>query len=67
MEKSFVLVTALTGYLGYEKATQIAKTCLEKNKTVREVLMEDPTIDFDKISKILNPYEMTKPGIPGKR
>lgn len=66
VEKSFILVTALTGYIGYDKAGEIAKKCVASGKTVREVLEEENIIDKDKIDRILNSVTMTRPGIPGK-
>ncbi|MCX7709007.1 MAG: aspartate ammonia-lyase [Clostridia bacterium] len=66
VEESLVLVTALAGTLGYEKATEIAKKCLASKKKVREILKDDEILDQDTTSRVLNPINMTKPGIPGK-
>lgn len=66
LEKSTVLVTALVHHIGYDKASEIAKKALESDKTIREVLREENILSEDEIDKILNPYQVTKPGIPGK-
>ncbi|QIB27958.1 aspartate ammonia-lyase [Caloranaerobacter azorensis] len=66
LEKSTVLVTALVHHIGYDKASEIAKKALENDKTIREVLIEENILSEDEIDKILNPYQVTKPGIPGK-
>jgi aspartate ammonia-lyase len=67
VEESFTLITALSCHIGYEKATELAKKCASEGKTVRQVLQEDAILDEAALQRILNPLEMTKPGIPGKR
>lgn len=66
LEKSTALVTALVHYIGYDKASIIAKKALEEDKTIRAVILEENLIEEEKIDLILNPYQVTKPGIPGK-
>jgi len=60
------LATALINYIGYDEASSIAKEALEKKKTVKEVVLERKLIPEEKLEKILNYYQVTKPGIPGK-
>ncbi|MCX7923447.1 MAG: aspartate ammonia-lyase [Clostridia bacterium] len=67
VDRSFTLVTALTGCIGYERAAEVSRRCVATDKTVREVLLEEKILDEDVINAILNPVEMTKPGIPGKK
>lgn len=67
LEESFSLVTGLVGHIGYERATEVAKSCSETGKTVREVLMDNKILSEEKVKEILNPIEMTKPGVPGRR
>jgi aspartate ammonia-lyase len=67
VEESFTLITALSCHIGYEKATELAMKCASEGKTVRQVLQEDAILDEAALQRILNPLEMTKPGIPGKR
>jgi aspartate ammonia-lyase len=67
VEESFTLITALSCHIGYEKATELAMKCASEGKTVRQVLQEDAILDEAALKRILNPLEMTKPGIPGKR
>lgn len=66
VEESFVLVTALAGHIGYEQATEISIKCMETGKTVREILIEENILPKEILDKVLNPINMTKPGIPGK-
>ena len=65
LEKSTALVTALVHHIGYDKASSIAKKALKEDKTIRDILLTDEILSTKKIEKILNPYELTKPGIPG--
>lgn len=67
VEESLVLVTGLVGHIGYEKATQVARKCIDNKMTVREVLIDENIMEGEKIDLILNPIEMTKPGIPGRK
>ena len=65
VENSSALATALVHYLGYDKASEIAKEAQVQGKTIREV-MEEGLILPEILDKILDPYQVTKPGIPGK-
>lgn len=67
VEKSYSYATALSSYIGYEKATEIAKTAKQQGKTIRDVVLEKGLFKEEELDIIFNPYEMTKPGIPGKR
>jgi len=62
---STALVTALTTYIGYDKAAEIAKEALSMNKTVKDIVLEHNLIDEAKLDSILDPFQITKPGIPG--
>ncbi len=66
LELSSVLVTALVPYLGYDRAAEIGKKALEKQMSVREVLIADNVLPVETIDSILNPLQLTKPGIAGK-
>jgi len=65
LDKSAVLAATLIHHIGYEQAAQIASKALTENKTIRDVLKEDRVFPDSRIDEILNPYEVTKPGIPG--
>ncbi len=67
LENSTALVTALVHYIGYDKAGEVSKKALKEDKTIREVLCEDNILTKERIDEILNPYELTKPGIPGMK
>lgn len=65
LARSLVSVTALVKHIGYEKASELAKMCIEKRKTLKELIIEEKLMEADSVDMILNPFEMTKPGIPG--
>lgn len=61
---STALATALITYIGYDLATDVAKEALQKQKTVKEIVLERKLMDEKKLDSVLNPYQVTKPGIP---
>jgi aspartate ammonia-lyase len=67
VENSLTMVTALVGHIGYENASEVAKECLNSGMTVKEILYGKNIMDKELIKLILDPVEMTKPGIPGKK
>lgn len=66
VDGSYVLVTVLAGYLGDEKASEVSMKVMRSGKTVRQVLQEEKLLPEEKLEQILNPLQMTIPGIPGK-
>jgi len=66
VEKSLAMVTALAPVIGYDAAAKIAKESFATDKTVREVAKAHKLLPEDKLNKILDPWRMTKPGIPEK-
>lgn len=66
LERSSVLVTALVPYIGYDRAAEIGKKAIQSNLTVREILIKDNVLPEEDINRILNPFQLTKPGIAGK-
>lgn len=67
VEKSFVYATALSPYVGYEKAAEIAQKAQRSGKTVRQVALESGLFTKQQLNTILNPYQLTRPGVPGRR
>jgi aspartate ammonia-lyase len=62
LHDSFVLATALTGYLGYDKASEVAAQCRATGKTVRQVVLESGLLDQSTLDEILRPERLTAPG-----
>ncbi len=65
-ETSMGLATALNAFIGYAQAAEVAKEALRSNKTILQVIRERRILNEDQIQKIMDPYKMTEPGIPGK-
>ncbi len=60
------MVTALAPVLGYDRAAQLAKHAYATGKTVREVAREENVLPAAELAKLLDPWPMTEPGVPGK-
>jgi len=65
VEESYVQAPALIRHIGYNEASSLAKECVAENKSLRTVILEKKIMDSKTIDRILNPLELTKPGIPG--
>lgn len=66
VDNSLGTITALNPHIGYEAATTIAKEALETGSSIRSLILRDEILSEEEIDTILNPFEMTKPGIAGK-
>ncbi|MFK2825750.1 aspartate ammonia-lyase [Bacillus sp. B190/17] len=65
VEKSVGIITAVNPHIGYEMAAQIAKEAIATGKSVRELCLQQGVLTAEEIDTILNPFEMTEPGIAG--
>lgn len=65
VEKSIGIITAVNPHLGYEVAARIAREATLTGKSVRELCLLYDVLTEEELDKILNIYEMTKPGIAG--
>ena len=61
MEKSLMLVTALTPYIGYDKAARIAKLALKNGTTLREEAVGCGFVSAEEFDKYVRPEEMIHP------
>ena len=61
MERSLMLVTALTPNIGYDAATKIAKKAHKNGTTLKEEVIKMNLITKDEFEKIVNPKKMIKP------
>jgi len=62
MERSLMLVTALTPRIGYDKAAQIAKAALAHGTTLREEAIKLGFISGEEFDRLVRPARMTRPG-----
>jgi aspartate ammonia-lyase len=62
LTSGYTVATALTGYIGYDKASEVAIFCLNTGKTVREAVLELGFLDEKTLSEVLRPERLTAPG-----
>ena len=67
VESSVGIITALSPHIGYQKAADIAKQALKTGRSVREILLEEKVLTEEELNQILDPVNMTEPGISGKK
>ncbi|MED4002253.1 aspartate ammonia-lyase [Priestia aryabhattai] len=65
VEKSVGIITAVNPHIGYEVAARIAREAILNGKSVRELCLQYDVLTEEELELILNPYEMTNPGIAG--
>ncbi len=61
LEASTAVATALTPFIGYERAAELAKEVLTSGRSIREVLEEAPGLDPEMIERTSDPVILTKP------
>lgn len=66
VEKSAGVITAVNPHIGYEVAARIAREAILTGKSVRELCLQNQVLTEEELDLILDPYEMTHPGISGK-
>lgn len=66
VDESLGVVTALNPHIGYETASKLAKESLVTGQSVKELCIEQGYLTRSEIEEILDPLEMTTPGIAGK-
>ena len=60
LEQSIGIVTALVPRLGYEVASQIAKTALATGKGVYDVVLEQELLSREELDQLLNPEALAR-------
>ena len=64
VEQSLAMCTALAPAIGYDAAAAIAKESFATGKTVREIARARNVLSEEALARILDPLQMTEPGIP---
>jgi aspartate ammonia-lyase len=68
LERSIGIVTALVPWIGYERATAVAREALQTGRGVYELVLEKEWLNRDELDSILSPDAMTRPrSMPGVR
>lgn len=65
VEKSVGLITAVNPHIGYEVAARIAREAILTGQPIRELCLKYDVLSEEELDLILDPYEMTHPGISG--
>ena len=65
LEKNPSIATALNPYVGYDKATEVAKEAARKGLSVRDVVEEKGLLKPEEINEARDVRAMTEPGLPG--
>jgi aspartate ammonia-lyase len=65
VEKSAGVITAVNPHIGYEVAARIAREAILKGAPIRELCLKYDVLTEEELDLILDPYEMTHPGIAG--
>ena len=66
VEISVGVITALAPHLGYQRSADIAKKALKTGRAVRDIILEEKILTEEEMNKILDPVNMTEPGISGQ-
>lgn len=66
VEKSVGILTAVNPHIGYNVASEIAREAITTQTSVREICIKRGVLSEEELDKILDPYEVTNPGIAGK-
>ena len=66
LDSSVGIITALCPHIGYARAASLAKEALKRQVSVRSLVLEQKILTEPELDKILDAYEMTRPGISGK-
>jgi aspartate ammonia-lyase len=65
LEQSSAMATPLAPYIGYALAADIAKEAVATGKTIRALVVEKGVFTEDEVNQILDPHELTEPGVAG--
>ena len=66
VENSVGIITAICPHVGYQTAADIAKKALKTGESVRDLILKEGLMTEENLDSILDPINMTEPGISGK-
>lgn len=61
VKNSAGVVTAVTPYIGYARAAEIAKESLKTGVPVADIILREKLLDRRELERLLDPYSMTRP------
>jgi len=65
VERSLMLVTALSPVIGYDKASQVAHYALDHDLTLKEAALRLGAVDAEEFDRIVDPQKMVRPYVAG--
>src|SRR4030095_14553116 len=65
VERSLMLVTALSPVIGYDKASKIAHYALDQHLSLKQAALKLGYVTADEFDKIVDPAKMVKPYVAG--
>src|SRR5699024_10722272 len=66
VKRSTGILTAVNPHIGYNVASDIVREAIETNTSVKDICLKYGVLSEKELEHILNPYEVTNPGIAGK-
>jgi len=63
LESSLAVVTSLVPYIGYDQASKLAEEAMERDRTLKELVLEKNLLSPEKLVEILKTEKMTSPGL----
>jgi fumarate hydratase class II len=66
LERSLMLVTALSPVIGYDKASQVAHYALDHDLTLKEAALKLGAVSVAEFDRIVDPAKMVKPYVAAK-
>jgi aspartate ammonia-lyase len=67
LQESLCLATALTPYIGYERAVALLNEAEAAGKTIRQAALDAGLFTDEELSLIFSAAELTRPGVAGAR
>jgi len=62
IDQSLMMVTSLAPEIGYDNAAKVAKQAFAEGKTIRQLVTERGLVEPKRLSELLDPDAMTRPG-----
>ena len=63
IDQSLMMCTSLAPEIGYDAAAKLAKQAFVEGKTIRQLALEQRLLPEERLSELLNPDMMTRPGV----
>ncbi|WP_446897019.1 aspartate ammonia-lyase [Clostridium sp. LBM24168] len=61
LNNSIGMITALSPYIGYNKAAQAAKKAINTGRSIKDIVLEEKILKEEEFEDFINPYDMIEP------